>query len=363
MAKSSSFFGIRSGSTKSHTYAPYRGQQVTKDRVTQISNPQTDAQMKQRYLVPMVAAARVQLKDLVNHSFQGVPYGYQSVQRFSSLNLRKGAIRPIEYVPKGAMDPGISTLIVSDGTLPSVEPTDEASVGLVIADGRVNGIQIPYYANDKPNGELPFGDLLPLADAKKGTAVNKKIVDAILGAQNLLQRGDQLTFVYQLTSEVYGTYLVKTEGPHNTLVDRKAARSRFAVSRFIFDENKLAGWTVKEDMTGSKLVLTNGVVDMYFLTHIGAGQAFIQVTQPDTAAEAVDPAVLLVTAGTAILSREVNGKWQRSPARLVIAEGTYNEGYGDDNAWSMSTYKKAAGASNRYLNNGSDATGLLGDAK
>ncbi|MBQ0121394.1 MAG: hypothetical protein KBT13_09820 [Bacteroidales bacterium] len=48
MAKSNSFFGLRRGSTKSHTYQVLKGQQITKDRVSYVSNPRSDAQMTQR---------------------------------------------------------------------------------------------------------------------------------------------------------------------------------------------------------------------------------------------------------------------------------------------------------------------------
>lgn len=80
MAKSKSFFGLRTGSTKSLTFQTYRGQQITKDRVTSVSNPQTISQMDQRLLLPMVANARTRLSGLIDHSFEGVPYGYQSLQ-------------------------------------------------------------------------------------------------------------------------------------------------------------------------------------------------------------------------------------------------------------------------------------------
>lgn len=50
MSKSKSFFGLRKGSTKSHTYAVLKGQQVTKDRVVDVANPKTQSQMRQRML-------------------------------------------------------------------------------------------------------------------------------------------------------------------------------------------------------------------------------------------------------------------------------------------------------------------------
>ncbi|MGF2526098.1 hypothetical protein ACQUW0_27715, partial [Ralstonia pseudosolanacearum] len=48
MAKSKSFFGLRRGSTKSHTYQVNYGQQITKDRVSSVRNPKTTAQVMQR---------------------------------------------------------------------------------------------------------------------------------------------------------------------------------------------------------------------------------------------------------------------------------------------------------------------------
>lgn len=50
MAKSKSFFGLRRGSTKSQTFSVLRGEQITKDRVTDVANPKTSAQMRQRVL-------------------------------------------------------------------------------------------------------------------------------------------------------------------------------------------------------------------------------------------------------------------------------------------------------------------------
>lgn len=117
MAKSKSFFGLRTGSTKSLTFSVYRGTQVTKDRVTRVANPRTIAQMQQRSKVPLVAAARVALAGLVDHSFEGVPYGQASLQKFSSLNLANGALIVASYPPNGVSNMGCADFIVSQGSL------------------------------------------------------------------------------------------------------------------------------------------------------------------------------------------------------------------------------------------------------
>ena len=117
MAKSKSFFGLRTGSTKSLTFSVYRGTQVTKDRVTRVANPRTVAQMQQRAKVPLVAAARVALAGLVDHSFEGVNYGQASLQKFSSLNLSNGALNVASYPPNGVSNMGCADFIVSQGSL------------------------------------------------------------------------------------------------------------------------------------------------------------------------------------------------------------------------------------------------------
>ena len=117
MAKSKSFFGLRSGSTKSLTFQVYRGEQITKARVYLVSNPRTEAQMMQRALIPNVAAARSALKGLVDHSFEGVAFGEASLKVFSKQNLRAGALSVTSYSPNGVSIPGFADLIVSNGSI------------------------------------------------------------------------------------------------------------------------------------------------------------------------------------------------------------------------------------------------------
>ena len=162
MAKSKSFFGLRTGSTKSLTFSVYRGTQVTKDRVTRVANPRTIAQMQQRAKVPLVAAARVALAGLVDHSFEGVPYGQASLQKFSSLNLSNGALNVASYPPNGVSNMGCADFIVSQGSL--VNPFNYDNSGtfgarvidlLTLGDAKIfpampagtKGSTVAYFAN------------------------------------------------------------------------------------------------------------------------------------------------------------------------------------------------------------------------
>ena len=104
MAKSRSFFGLRRGSTKSHTYQVLNGAQITKDRVVSVRNPQTEKQIYQRLVFLTVAGATKLLKPIINHSFENKAYGEESVRHFRSINLNK--MRSLAAIWAGAMDAG-----------------------------------------------------------------------------------------------------------------------------------------------------------------------------------------------------------------------------------------------------------------
>lgn len=86
MAKSKGFFGLRRGSTKSLTFQVLNGKQITKDRVSDVKNPRTTQQMGQRVILATASAAYARMKQIVDHSFEGVSYGQNSMSYFTSKN-------------------------------------------------------------------------------------------------------------------------------------------------------------------------------------------------------------------------------------------------------------------------------------
>lgn len=117
MAKSTSFFGIRTGSTKNFTFSALDGKQITKERVTSVKNPRSEGQMRQRMLMTTIGAAYKYLKAIADHSFEGKTYGQANMSAFMSANLKKyksyaaqnnasvafnayqdGAINPLAYI-------------------------------------------------------------------------------------------------------------------------------------------------------------------------------------------------------------------------------------------------------------------------
>lgn len=320
MAKSSSFFGLRRGSTKSLTFQVYRGQQITKDRVTAVSNPQTTAQMEQRLKVPMVASARATLKSLINHSFEGVAYGEESLKEFSRSNLLSGALTVTSYVPKGAMDCGEANFVVSKGTLPvnTVADMDGTHVYLTSAadweGGSVNRDDVSTPANI--TSEI-------LADLKKSLLSENTDVDQI-------------------------TFLAAYEGsPYNWDSDNGVKTSHFhrwIVSRLVFDTERFsenAGWqyTIANTYT---YTLTNGYFTVKF-----------ELNQKPYIGLASNANICMA----AVISSKLDDNvWRRSSQRVTVISNntiTYND--------VVSTYLKDTEIrSGKYLNSGGDGVNITG---
>lgn len=123
MAKSSTFFGLRRGSTKSLTFSVTNGKQVTKDRVSIVKNPRSQAQMVQRAIMKTASSAYNAGKEIFDHSFEGTTYGQPSMSLFRSLNsqLLRQSLPAINISEWSAESNDIypNAYIVSKGTLPT----------------------------------------------------------------------------------------------------------------------------------------------------------------------------------------------------------------------------------------------------
>ena len=123
MAKSSTFFGLRRGSTKSLTFSVTNGKQVTKDRVSIVKNPRSQAQMVQRAIMKTASSAYNAGKEIFDHSFEGTTYGQPSMSLFRSLNsqLLRQSLPNINISEWEAASNDIypNAYIVSKGTLPT----------------------------------------------------------------------------------------------------------------------------------------------------------------------------------------------------------------------------------------------------
>lgn len=123
MAKSNSFFGLRRGSTKSLTFSVNDGMQITKDRVTEVKNPRTKAQMAQRCLLKTISLAYSSMKSILDHSFEGVSYGALSMRHFQSINFnlvkaaRFATAKTIGFAKYGDSTPNLGQYVIAQGSL------------------------------------------------------------------------------------------------------------------------------------------------------------------------------------------------------------------------------------------------------
>ncbi|MCR3569366.1 hypothetical protein K0B57_22550 [Salmonella enterica subsp. enterica serovar Montevideo] len=338
MAKSKSFFGLRTGSTKSLTFQVYRGQQVTKDRVYRVSNPRTEGQMTQRALIPIVAAARSALKGLVDHSFEGVAYGEASLREFSKQNLRAGALSVTSYSPNGVSNPGFADLIVSNGSIHVPFNITSTTTG-----NSVKTSSTPY-----PPFKLPAVEKGASADAIF------KYLESYARDFNvpLIAPGTQLTFltIYQSGSVMVNTGTGTIEAPTSGFIlDRiyiPNGDSDSENAKEINDKWKVSA-TVSQDAKSVVLENSNGNK----LTISCEGSLSLKSEPNETATNDNNCGMAL------ILSRYVNGVWKRSPSRLTIGFEPTNIYSFED--W-LSTYKTTGAASKKYLNTGDESTGIQG---
>ena len=333
MARSKSFFGLRTGSTKSLTFQVYRGQQITKERVYRVSNPRTEAQMKQRAIIPIVSAARSALKGLVDHSFEGVPYGEASLKEFSKQNLRAGALSVTSYSPNCVSNPGFADLIVSNGT-----------------------INAPYTINSsEDHNSVHFNSKLPpfsfpAAEAGASADAIFKYLETYARTNNgvFLAPGTQLTFltIYQSgTVKVntgYGTIDVPTSGFDLDRIYIPNGDSDSENAKEINDDWKVFA-KVEQGANSAELVNSKGT-KLSFST-------YLSLSTKETNTNKNNCGMAL------ILSRYVNGVWKRSPARLTIGFEPSDKYTFED--W-LSTYQTTGAASKKYLNTGDEGTGIQG---
>ena len=125
MAKARNFFGLRTGSTKSKTYSILNGWQIEKDRVYGGKNPRTNAQMRQRMIMATASAAYSGMREIVDHSFEGVTYGQPTMSKFISENakmLKKALLSgnsSVSYNPYQNRNVLPNPYIISKGSLNS----------------------------------------------------------------------------------------------------------------------------------------------------------------------------------------------------------------------------------------------------
>ena len=268
MAKSSTYFGLRRGSTKSHTFSVVDGKQITKDRVEGCKNPRTLAQMTQRCLVATIGAAYSGMKCICDHSFEDLTAGMQCMRKFMHENLKQIRIN-MEYgnsfygyckFQESSLVPG--SYIISSGSLP--KPLANAMIESV----------------DATSGKVT----LLLVSTTNGTVAE---VAESMGCKLF---GDMCTVALMYP---------KADGSYG-----------FGAVRFTYK----SGESVLESLAVAVIGDIDSVVPSFTANAL---KVEVRVAYKLDAGATVEKTYL-----AAITSRSVNGSWLRSPAQFNVQDAT-----------------------------------------
>lgn len=355
MAKSKSFFGLRRGSTKSHTYQVLNGQQITKDRVSSVRNPQTPRQNAQRIVFATVSQAMKFMGPIINHSFEGVPYGGRSLNRFAKLNLeRLRAYSALDY-QESASYADARCFMTTKSVSALIPNRYIMSQGSLVLD--------PKSANyiDDVNGEVyPFNTANAIQDSAAGVTLGQAL-NALFG---FTRPGQQLTKCYIICRSGQGYNIYEWGGvpsvPGTVISSFKFLAVRLVLLDTVdWNQDVHASWAnlktlIRDcfDLEKSDTTLLNAVIDSisnedneYVLSGQDAIQDMFGITG-------------FVPAECTILSEFYNGGWLRSNSEMtLVAVPDPDKNYGL--TWYEANKAWAAGPSQnadaeRYLNEGGE---------
>ena len=306
MAKGNLFLGMAKGKVGSIVFSRALGQQITRTKPSTVKNPKTRAQNAQRAILASVAKAASIMSPIVDHSFAGVKYGAESVRHFRKININQlralymdGDPTGYNLTPKGgAVVP--NSYIVSQGNLPAFQMAYE-------------------------------GDSYGFKMSATGIRSDSVNAEDFLKAYPYLQGGDQITLVQ----------LVLTSGSLET------GNAKFACvyDRIVFAPNAFdnpSDLIINDEgnFNENKLDLTKTTnKQMLIASNIGNQGMLISERTG-------------VYAAALILSREVNGVWQRSTQEMGL---THDSDVQDIEA-AIASYGATASenANEEYLNQADD---------
>lgn len=312
MAKGNLFLGHARGKVGDVVFSRAYGKQITRARASQVANPRTLGQNTQRCILATIAKTAAALTPIVDHSFANVTYGAESVRHFRKINMDK--LRQ-SYLADGAdgfnmVAKGGGFLagqyIISEGNLPAFEciPTDGLNPIFVQGSGR-----------------LPENADVDVHDFK--------------AAYPYLQGGDQLTLV--CIEKVSGSFAAGD-----------------AVCALSYDRMVFAPDAFDNDQAE---IMTAGHINGAFLdmTKTTNGAMLIGIGDASTGALGFERATGgSVVACALILSRLVNGKWQRSTQYFTMLE---QDDYAD-NETAIDSYGNVAASvagADEYLNQATES--------
>lgn len=312
MAKGNMLLGYSRGKVGDVVFTRFNGQQVAKARNRNPKNPKSEAQCVQRMVQATIAAAAAVFKNIVDHSFEGVSYGLNSLSKFRSENmnwLRAVALQDIRegietanFTIKGAGVAPACKYIMSKGTLtyPAYYAKNIEAMRCAIVDNFTDINGFARICANAPGTSEPF------------TSYND-----FLGRLGLVA-GDQITMVrLNVNRGVIAATASEGEAINNPAI-ADYARIVFKKTPDTIDP---ADWYTYDNDT-RKITFTDKVVDVARSSALGS--LFIQCetlsTPGSKAGWCMGDAILGDVDGVAIIRSQESqsGKWLRSNSIMAV---------------------------------------------
>lgn len=345
MATGNLFQGLGKGSIGDVVFYRNNGKQVSRVRNRQVKNPKTSAQMAQRTIMQNVSQAYSAMKEIVDHSRQGISYGAKTMAAFMKDNLNvarlaaaSGGEIAASWVNRGTQVPPVFPLVMSRGTL---EPQSGK-----FAISSISMAESTFHA-------LTSKQLFPLDS--QSTADVQVRADTFMSAMGL-SKGDMLTICF-----------VVADSPYKFGEDNSTLKTRFVFGRIKiktdFDQEELTKPILESgviDYEGSHLVnqYDEGSSDLS-LIEIGqqkAGNDKLRlIIYPNGATNALGSVIL---AACVIKSTKEGASYLRSTESMIVSSEALPEDVSfnsfEDALLSYQQKGESLGGSPYYLNGGNE---------
>ena len=301
MSKGNMLLGHARGKVGSLVFSRADGKQIVRSRAEVVKNPRTQSQMIQRIMLNTIAQAYSSMKDIVDHSFQGLSEGQQSMSYFMQRNLNNLRTKVAAEIAAGK---SLSEIF-------DFSPLKSNKMA-------VNGYEIA-------KGTLPEITVGFDAESNHGISIvsMKNTYEGVAGYYGL-KRGDQLTFVQLVNDPTLGI--------------------KFVYARVILDPRNTDG--TEAPMTSE--FITESAINLPSPRNEGVFNSLSFTNQQIW----VDLSAGFTYGGAVIVSRKANdGTWMRSNATIQMDATMASGRTSMQRALDLLAQSGIEGLSDLYLNN------------
>ena len=314
MATSRGFFGIRRGSTKSHTFSELNGKQVTKDRVYTVKNPKSIQQMQQRLCMGQAGQAYKMFREIVNHSFEGKESIALNHNYFMSKNI--DICKSLYKEHKG---------VGGDEYLPAPKNYDYFTCfKALLSEGSLT-LNATLLGNPMSHQDTENALLMELGFLSGGGVLSENTTVNDFCKLFGVDKGDQLTFIFVVDNPVKSLVAqVYEENPSESLsqelVVKNIAPNRLFYGRVVIGDK--GDQNIFEQYKNSKTLYTFNKLALNQTKSENYGDICFDVSTPnyigiaETGSTSSDSLV-----GACIIRSKYNNGWKRSTSYLTINKG------------------------------------------